>query len=270
MQHAGNDHRPVQSLEDGVPVHSERRVGRDHEALPTGWPQPVRWPRGHDAPKAAAGRVAAARRRFGHSFAMADPEAGHRSVTVLRPRVSRGWRDPAEWSVRSPTRLAHAEPRIAAPPGLNSIVGRIRGLSEPFRWVGSSHSWCVCRLDLEGLRCCHDRSMRRGWRVAPRGHGRRARWGPARTGLPARAERRVRSSRVGRSGGRGVRRTEVCWVTFGWTARGSFSYSSSQRGSTRVTGAGVLVLRLCLRVTNTAYRADLLEWVGAPRWPMSR
>lgn len=44
------------------------------------------------------------------------------------------------------------------------------------------------------------------------------------------------------------------WVTFGWTARGRCSYSARQRGSTRATGAGVLVLEDVL--TRDEYRVS--------------
>jgi hypothetical protein len=70
----------------------------------------------------------------------------------------------------------------------------------------------------------------------------RARWVAPRTGPRARIEARVRPCRVGCSGERGVSERRSVWVTFGWTARGRCSYSARQRGSTRATGAGVLVL----------------------------
>ena len=250
---------------------------------PAGVPRPVGRGRstghrshGHDLP-VATGRVATARRRAGHRYAALDPEAGHRSAAPFRPRVSGASKDPAERSVSSPERVARCGPRIAAPPGVE-LPG------ETWSTFFRSHSDVRVRV-IRGVPCRHHSTRHArssaaamgrwgsGWRaarVAPRRHGpspvgpvsNRAA-GPEASGAFGRVEWRVRASV-------GLGESRSGWAIFEWTARCRSPTLPLQRDRLVLLALVCWYSGMCLRVTNTAYRADRLEWVCAPRRPTRR
>jgi hypothetical protein len=247
----------------GQPDGRGRRAGR----WPRGQdaPEPAHWPRGRGPlevrPSARGGRSGGwppvGDGRSGRGFqgvkALPNDRLGHRS-RAARPGSGNAARGLALNS------------RDAAPEVFRGAM-TTRG-----RCIFAHHHRHHCEVAMPG------RLLPRRW-VAParadepggapaRRRGRAG--GSGAEPMTARVERRVRPSRAGRSGEREPQRHGPRDGPPGGQ-HGTPSSILLRRGDRLVALALVCwSSRMRLRVRNTAYRADSLEWVRAPRWPTCR
>ena len=238
------------------------------------------WPRGHDPPEGPPGAWPRPGRPAGHRSTTTDPEDGHRSATTT-PAVGHGAVAPlTERSVSAPPgpdgTAGHRHSEIAEHPGREFPPKRVQGLFAPPSRPGGVIRKNHCRRNFPRPQGAPN-SPARGRRTARA--GRSNRWlthvAPDRAGgshTPTRAEP---AEPAGRAEAAVRASANANTVSPGERLPGGQHGTPSsilQRRGDRLVPLALVCRpsRMRLRVRNTAYRADRLEWVCAPRRPTRR